>query len=150
MISSAISGEIGGLMTFGELILSVMLGMFILQNFKFGLMDSITKVKNGEMSQEEFVKGSIGKAIGAILLIVPGFFTDILGLLLQFSLFTVIFTKVFNFKPKTMASNDVNYSQSSYAYTNLNMHNNTNYNQTKGDEDVIDVEVIDDTKPINH
>jgi len=150
MISSKISGEIGGLMTFFELIFSVMVGMFILKNFKFGLMDSITKVKNGEMSQEDFVKGSIGKAIGAILLIVPGFFTDILGLLLQFSLFTVIFTKIFKFKPKVMPSGDANYSQSNYTYTNFNTVNSANYNQKKGDDDVIDVEVIDDPKSINH
>ncbi len=149
MISSAISSEIGGLMTFIEMILSVMVGMFILKNFKFGLTDSINKVKNGEMTQEEFVKGSIGKAIGAILLIVPGFFTDILGLLLQFSLFTVIFTKIFKFKSKAMPSNDANYSRSSYTYTNFNTANSENYNQKKGDDDVIDVEVIDDPKSIN-
>ncbi len=144
MISSAISGEIGGLMTFFELIFSVMVGMFILKNFKYGLMDSITKVKNGEMSQEEFVKGSIGKAIGAILLIVPGFFTDILGLILQFSMFTVIFTKIFKFKTMSNPSNNTQYSHTSYTYTNLNQ------NIKKGDDDVIDVEIIDDPKSINH
>jgi len=144
MISSTISAEIGGLMTFIEMILSVMLGIFILQNFKFGLMDSITKVKNGEMSQEEFIKGSIGKAIGAILLIVPGFFTDIIGLLLQFSMFTVIFTKIFKFKTMPKPSNNASYSQGNYTYTNFNSQN-----IKKGDDDVIDVEVIDDPKSIN-
>jgi 2-isopropylmalate synthase/UPF0716 protein FxsA len=143
MISSTISGEIGGLMTFFELIFSVMIGIFILQNFKFGLLDSINQVRNGEMSQEEFVKGSIGKAIGAMLLIVPGFFTDIVGLLLQFSMFTIVFTKIFKFKTMPKASNNQTYSQQHYTYTN--------FNQTKkGDDDVIDVEVIDDNKHIKH
>ena len=92
MISSTISSEIGGLMTFMELIFSAILGIFLLKNFKFGLMEKINSVKNGELTQEEFIKSSIGAAIGAMFLIVPGFFTDILGLLLQFSLFTIIFT----------------------------------------------------------
>jgi 2-isopropylmalate synthase/UPF0716 protein FxsA len=144
MVSSTISGQIGGLMTFFELIFSVMVGMFILQNFKFGLMDSINKVKNGEISQEEFIKGSIGKAIGAILLIVPGFFTDIIGLLLQFSIFTIIFSKLIKFKSKPNQANNANYS-----YTNVNM-NNFNQNIKQGDDDVIDVEVIDDNQFIKH
>ena len=138
MISSRISGEIGGLMTFVELIFSIMIGVFILQNFKHGLLDNVTKVKNGQMTQEEFVKGSMGKAIGAILLIMPGFFTDILGLFLQFSLFTIVLTKVFKFKSSAVSTNNRTYSQTHYTYVN----------KTKGDEDVIDVEVIDDNKSI--
>jgi 2-isopropylmalate synthase/UPF0716 protein FxsA len=125
-------------MTFLELIFSVMVGLFILQNFKFGLIASINQVRNGQMTQEEFIKGSIGKAIGAILLIIPGFFTDILGLCLQFSLFTILITKLVKFKPKSV-NNTYNYTQA-----NTNKQNNI-----KGDEDVIDVEVIDNNKPIN-
>jgi 2-isopropylmalate synthase/UPF0716 protein FxsA len=121
MVSSTIVGEIGGLLTFLELILSAIVGVFLLQNFKFGLLDKINSVRNGEMSQDEFIKSSVGAAIGAVLLIIPGFFTDILGLLLQFSLFTVIFSKIFKFK-------------------SIKPMNNTKF---KGDEDVIDVEVID-------
>ena len=122
--------------------------MELSQNSKskcFSLMEKIKAVQAGELTQEEFVKSSIGKAIGAILLIVPGFFTDIIGLLLQFGIMTAIFSKIFTFKPR--ASNNSNYSQSSYTYTEFN-----NYNQTKpkGDDDVIDVEVIDDNKSIKH
>jgi 2-isopropylmalate synthase/UPF0716 protein FxsA len=145
MISSAISGQIGGLLTFVEILLTVIIGITILRNFKFSLSEKINAVKNGEITQDEFVKSSIGKAIGAVLLIVPGFFTDIIGILLQFGLFTIIFSKIFKFKPKS--SNNSNYSQASYNYTEFN-----NYNQTKqkGDEDVIDVEIIDDNKSIKH
>ena len=137
MVSSAISSNIGGLMTFLELIFSVMVGLFILQNFKFGLIDSINQVRNGQMTQEEFIKGSIGRAIGAILLMVPGFFTDILGLCLQFSLFTILITKLIKFKPKAV-NNTHNYTQA-----NTNKQNNI-----KGDEDVIDVEIIDSNHTI--
>jgi len=134
MISSVISGEIGGLMTFIEIIISFMIGIFLLKNFKFSLMDKINDVKNGDLTQDEFIKSSVGAAIGAILLMIPGFFTDIFGLLLQFSLFTVLFSKIFKFKPKAMPSNNKQYLK-------------------KGDDDVIDVEVIeiiDDDKHIKH
>ena len=140
MVSSAISSNIGGLMTFLELIFSVMVGLFILQNFKFGLIDSINQVRNGQMTQEEFIKGSIGRAIGAIFLIVPGFFTDILGLCLQFSFFTILVTKLIKFKPKSTNNN-------THSYTQTNTYNYTQ-NNIKGDDDVIDVEVIDSSNTI--
>ncbi len=145
MISSTISGQIGGLLTFVEILLTVVIGTTILKNFKFSLSEKINAVKNGEITQDEFVKSSVGKAIGAILLIVPGFFTDIIGILLQFGLFTIIFSKIFKFKPR--ASNNSSYTQTTYSYTEFN-----NYNQPKqkGDEDVIDVEIIDDNKSIKH
>ncbi len=108
-------------------------------------MEKINAVKAGQITQEEFVKSSIGKAIGAILLIVPGFFTDIIGLFLQFGMFTILFSKIFTFKSK--ASNNTNYSQSNYTYTEFDNYNKT---KQKGDDDVIDVEIIDDNKSIKH
>lgn len=143
MISSTISGEIGGLLTFVEIILTVFIGTTILRTFKFSLMEKINAVKSGQITQDEFIKSSIGKAIGAVLLIVPGFFTDIIGVLLQFGILTMVFSKIFTFKPK--ASNNSSYSQTNYTYSEFN-----NYKQTKGDDDVIDVEVIDDNKSIKH
>ncbi len=137
MISSTISGEIGGLFTFFEIILTVLIGTTILRTFQFSLSEKIKAVKNGQITQDEFVKSSIGKAIGAVLLIVPGFFTDIIGILLQFGVFTMVFSKIFTFKQKAKSSNNAHYSH-------------TIYKQNKGDDDVIDVEVIDDNKPIEH
>ncbi len=146
MISSTIAGEIGGLLTFIEIILSILIGMSILRTFQFSLMDKINAVKNGEITQEEFIKSSVGKAIGAVLLIIPGFFTDILGILLQFSMFTMIFSKLFTFKPKVTTSN--NYTQTSYTYGQFN-DVEQKINKNKGDDDVIDVEVIDNNKHIS-
>lgn len=145
MISSSISGEIGGLFTFIEIIATVFLGMTILRTFQFSLMEKIAEVKNGSITQDEFIKSSIGKAIGAVLLIVPGFFTDILGLLLQFGLFTLVFSKIFTFK--SMGSNNANYSNTNYSYTQFN---NIEQTTQKGDDDVIDVEVIDTNEHIKH
>ena len=141
MISSSISSSIGGLMTFFELILSAIFGIMLLRTFQFSLLDKINLVKNGQITQDEFIKSSIGAAIGAMLLIVPGFFTDIIGLLLQFTSFTVIFTKIFTFKKQ----NSTNYNQNNFSYNSY-----TTTNRTKKDDDVIDVEIIDDNKSIKH
>ena len=147
MISSTIAGEIGGLLTFGEILLTIIIGTTLLRNFQFSLSEKINAVRNGEITQEDFVKSSIGKAIGAVLLIIPGFFTDILGILLQFGLFTIIFSKIFTFKPR--ASNNNHYTKTSYTYSQFN-EKSQKTNQNKGDEDVIDVEIIDDNKYIKH
>ncbi len=98
MISTEFSNLIGGLNTFLEIIISAFLGIVILKNFPFSLVDSIKEASMGEISQEEFIKTNVGKGIGALLLIVPGFFTDIIGIFLQFGFLTMIFTKIFSFK----------------------------------------------------
>jgi UPF0716 protein FxsA len=143
MVTSTIAGEIGGLATFIEIIISAIIGIFLLQNLKFSILEKVSTLRSGNITQEEFIKGSIGAAAGAILLIIPGFFTDILGILLQFSFFAVISSKFFKFKtkPKNSFSNQSHFSYTSYS-------NNTQH-KTKGDDDVIDVEIIDDNKSIN-
>ena len=78
MISSYIVGGIGGFSTFIEILFTAVVGVFILKNFKYSLTDSINKARTGQITQEEFVKTNVGKGLGALLLIVPGFFTDFL------------------------------------------------------------------------
>jgi len=141
MLSSTIAGSIGGLSTFFEILISAIVGIVILQNFKYSLVESISKARSGQITQEEFIKTNVGRAIGAILLIVPGFFTDIIGVLLQFGILTMMFSKIFSFKPTT------NYSQTNFEYNSSS--NNSQY--TKGSKDeIIDVEIIDDNKSIKH
>jgi 2-isopropylmalate synthase/UPF0716 protein FxsA len=129
MVSSTISASIGGLMTFVEIILTVLIGSTLLKNFNYSLKEKMYAVKSGQITQDEFVKSSMGKAIGAILLMVPGFFTDILGILLQFSFFTTVVGLIFKFKTPA---------------------NNSSYQTNKGEnDDVIDVEIIDNSKHID-
>lgn len=150
MVSSTIAGSIGGLSTFIEILLSAVIGVFILQNFKFSLQDSIQKARTGQITQEEFVKTNVAKAIGAILLIVPGFFTDILGVALQFGFLTMIFTKIFKFKKPNNNSYNNNF-RGNFEYHNNTSYKNTNYNSHKrSDDEIIDVEIIDDNKSIKH
>jgi len=148
MISSSISGNIGGLNSFFIIIFSAILGMTILKNFKYSLSDSIAKARSGQISQEEFIKTNVGRAIGAVLLIIPGFFSDIMGILLQVGFTATILSKFFTFT--TTNKKNGNFSANSYqANTKFNEvnFNNTNYKRNK-DEEIIDVEVIDDSSTI--
>lgn len=142
MISSSIAGSIGGLNTFLEIIVSAIIGITILKNFKYSLMENIQKARTGQITQEEFIKTNVGRAIGALFLIVPGFFTDAIGILLQFGLFVSLFSKVFSFKVDGKKSNQNSTYSSNFEY-NQSTFNNTNY---KGvNDDIIDVEIMDES-----
>lgn len=126
MISSFFITMLGGLFTFLEIILSALIGISLLKNFNSSLEENITKIRTGQMSQEEFIATNASKSVGALLLIVPGFFTDILGILLQFGILLGIFS--FLFKHKKDQFKNTTYHQSN----------------TKGNNDeIIDVEIIE-------
>lgn len=149
MISSTITSAIGGLNTFFEILLTAIIGMLILKNFKLSLVENIAKARTGQITQEEFIKVNAGKAIGAILLIVPGFFTDILGVLLQLSFFVGILGKVFSFKnPNHRTTYSTNFGGTTFEYDEQTYKNTNNSNYKRNTNEIIDVEVIDDTKPL--
>jgi UPF0716 family protein affecting phage T7 exclusion len=142
MISSSIAASLGGLTIFLEIVLSAIIGITILKNFKFSLMESIEKARSGQMTQQEFLRTNVSRAIGAIFLIIPGFFTDIIGLLMLVGFLPFIVSKIFTFKPPTTTNGyptDFDINQTNF--------NNTTYKGVKHDE-IIDVEIIDDSKPI--
>jgi len=147
MLSSSIASNIGGLNTFFEIVISAIIGIYLLKNFKFSLTQSIQEAREGQITQEEFIKTNVAKAIGAVLLIVPGFFTDFIGIALQFGLFTMFITKIFKFKkPNATNQGYSNPSGFQYTHTSQTNFNNSNYKGTK--DEIIDVEIIDDSKSI--
>jgi len=128
-ISVNISSYIGAFSTFLEIVSSAFLGVVLLANFRVTLMESMQALQKQDISMQEFQKLNAFTLLGAILLIVPGFFTDIIGIFLQFSFFATLFArKILHVKDKK---------------ENFDIHNTT---YIKGDEDeIIDVEVIDNT-----
>jgi len=123
MVSTNIASAIGGFATFGEIIISAMIGFSLIANFRYTFFESLTALNNRTISIEEFQKLNAFSLLGAILLILPGFFSDFLGLLLQFSFFATLFAR----KVLHVNKND--------KYENFN---------NKGvNDDVIDVEVIE-------
>ncbi|HIE35326.1 MAG TPA: FxsA family protein [Campylobacterales bacterium] len=117
-VSVEIASAIGPFWTFIEIILSAIVGVYLFINFQYRSNEYLMALARREISFEEFESLSLYTLLGAILLIIPGFFTDILGILLQFNAFAKFFAKKI-----------------------LNLKNRPPKN--KGDDDVIDVEIIE-------
>jgi UPF0716 protein FxsA len=128
MVSSFFITIWGGLFTFFEIILTAIIGITLLKNLNYSLEENIVKIRTGQISQEEFIATNASKGLGAILLIVPGFFTDILGVLFQFGILLGLFS--FLFKQKNF--------QNKYRHTEHKQ-------STKGEknDEIIDVEIIE-------
>ena len=131
LVSVQISSAIGGLATFFEIVLSAFIGISILVNFRKTLVENMTAVSYNCIDLEQFQRLNLFTLIGAILLIIPGFLTDIVGILLQFSAFTSMIVNRYNVK-----SGQCN---TSFEDENINI---------KRDSDVIDVEIIEHNAPL--
>ena len=103
---------------FMEILLSAFVGFSIFRNLQFSMAEGFQKVIRREVSEEEFMAMGLFKMIGAVMLIVPGVLTDIIGVLFLFEPFAkAVAKKVFPPRPTT-------------------------YNRY--DDDIIDVEVIEE------
>ena len=129
IISVNISSSIGGFSTFIEIIFSAGFGIFILLNFKESLRENLTAVSYNCIDLDQFQKLNLFTLFGAILLIVPGFLTDIIGTLMQFSVFTSMVVNRYN-----MRSSKCDIPKENQNYTNYIK-----------ESDVIDVEIISDS-----
>ena len=124
LLSVNISSAIGGVFTFIEIMLSAFIGLSILVNFRKTLVENMTAVSYSCIDLEQFQRLNLFTLFGAIFLIVPGFLTDIVGALLQFSAVSSMIVNRYNVKS-----------------------GNCNTNIKTKDSNVIDVEIID-AKPI--
>ena len=77
-----VGNEIGVLATLGLIILAIFVGVFLLRFQGFGLIQKIREeTEAGRTPKRELVHG-VMLFFAALLLIIPGFITDIIGLLL--------------------------------------------------------------------
>ncbi len=127
IVSVNIASAIGGLATFFEIIFTALLGIAILANFRNTFMENLMAVSYAHIDLEEFQRLNLFTLIGAILLILPGFLTDIIGILLQFSAFTSMLVNRYGVRSKK---------------ENYDEFEETFYYK-EGDDDVIDVEIIE-------
>lgn len=125
LISVNISSAIGAVATFIEIVLSALAGIVILLNFRTTLRENFTAVTYNFINIEQFQKLNLFTIIGAILLILPGFLTDIVGILLQFGSFTAMLVNRYSIKSQIHKRDQ-------------------KINTKRKDEDVIDVEIISD------
>jgi len=77
-----VGSRIGVLLTLALLLVAVLAGIFLLRAQGKGLLQRIIQeLESGRTPDREIVEGLM-MVVASILLIVPGFFSDILGLLL--------------------------------------------------------------------
>jgi len=131
LVSVNISSAIGGFATFIEILLSAFVGISLLVNFRTTLMQNMGALSINAIDVNEFQRLNLFTIIGAFLLIIPGFLTDIIGILMQFSVFTSMIVN--RYSVKSTKHNSYNTYDS---YENIQ---NTNIK----DSDVIDVEIIE-------
>ncbi|WP_300367716.1 FxsA family protein [Hydrogenimonas sp.] len=124
LVSVEISSAIGPFWTFVEVIVSAIAGLLLLTNFRYTFFENMRAMTEGEITPETFQNQNMAALIGALLLIVPGFLTDIIGILLQFGVFTNLLATKIARKQRKKSNIDTNPFQ-------------------EGDTDVIDVEIID-------
>jgi 2-isopropylmalate synthase/UPF0716 protein FxsA len=149
VVSVQFASALGGLMTFLEFIVSAIIGSTILKNLNLNVRDNLQKVQQGQISQGDFTKMHITALIGAILLIIPGFFTDIIGIILQFENFSLPFVRKF-IKPKNEANNsEFRATYTSYSSNNFSQDFSQKQNKTNQNEEIIDVEIIEQIEPDN-
>ncbi|NOQ31831.1 MAG: FxsA family protein [Helicobacteraceae bacterium] len=130
MVSTQIASAIGGFNTFLLILGSAFLGVSILLKFKDTLSENVKAVSQNAISMQEFQRLNLFTLFGAILLIIPGFLSDIIGLLMQFSVVTKMFVNRYGAKEQSE-----------------NIYNQT---QNKNEENVIDVEILDNSTSIKH
>jgi len=97
-------------------------GVILLQNSPHAIMGQMQSVQRGKLDLKKFQDASMSYFIGSILLIIPGVFSDFMGL------FALGYTLYLHFIAKITPEQ-------------TNFQNNQ---QNKGDDNVIDVEIIDE------
>lgn len=126
LITIELASQIGGLNTFFEIVGSALLGIFILMNFRHSLAENVYALRMQQIDMQGFSSRNLMGLFGAVLLILPGFLGDIIGLLMQFSLLSKFIVNRFTRK----------YHSQNHQYT---------YTPPRKDDHVIDAEIIDDT-----
>ena len=114
------TGEsIGFLWSVIWIILSFALGMMLLQKSSQTMMGNMQSMRQGKLDMRRFQNASMSYFVGAILLIIPGVFSDFLGVIALF------YTLYLQFIAKITPEQTTHFTK-------------------QGDDNVIDVEIIDE------
>ncbi|MBT8344589.1 MAG: FxsA family protein [Sulfurovum sp.] len=101
------------------IVLSFALGMILLQKSSQTMMGNMQSMRQGKLDMRRFQNASMFYFVGAILLIIPGVFSDFLGVLALF------YTVYLQFIAKITPERKTHFTK-------------------QGDDNVIDVEIIDE------
>jgi len=118
LLSVQVAELLGGLGVFIEIMASGFVGIMLLINVKTTMIESLKAMSNNCITMKEFQELNIFAILGAIFLILPGILSDIIGVLMQFSVVTALLV------------------------SRINKNNGQCPTQPQGEDNVIDVEII--------
>ena len=118
-ISLKVGESIGFLWSAIWIVVTMVIGIKLLHSSPLALMGNFSAMAQGKLSMKHFENAATFYLIGAVLLIIPGVLSDILGLIALFYTFYLQF--VAKMKPEQ-----------------------PNPYQNQGEDDVIDVEIIEE------
>ncbi|SFV57869.1 hypothetical protein MNB_SV-6-136 [hydrothermal vent metagenome] len=119
ILSLKVVESIGALWSVVWIIGTILLGSTLLKNSSYAIMGNLNAVSRGKINLQNFQNASMSYVLGSVLLIIPGILSDSFGVLaIGYTLYLQFIAKIAPEKP--------------------------NFNQ-KGDDDVIDVEIIDES-----
>jgi len=101
IVTVEVASEIGGLATFLEIVFSAFLGIAILMNFRHTLAENVYALRMRQIDVEGFSNRNLMGLFGAVLLILPGFLSDFIGIVMQFSVFSSLLINRFGRKYHT-------------------------------------------------
>ena len=126
--SLSVGSDIGFLWSVIWIVTTFIIGMGLLKNAHINLIKSMQSVQLGRLNAQSFHDASLSYFLGALLLLIPGVFSDFLGLMaLLYTIFLQLGGTIPFIKNKT---------------------NIKNSNQ-QGEMDVIDVEIIEHSTDCN-
>jgi len=103
------------------IVTTIVIGVLLLQHSPHAIMNHMQAVQKGKLNLKKFQDASMSYFIGTILLIMPGVLSDFMGIIaLGYTVYLQFIAKI---TPE---------------------QTNTNLYTYKGDNDVIDVEIIDE------
>ena len=122
-LSLSVGENIGFMWSALWIVTSMILGFRLLQSSSLSMMGNINAVKNGKLSMKNFQNAATSYLAAAVLLIIPGVLSDFLGLI------ALAYTFYLQFVAKITPE-----------------QTNNNFKK-QGDDNVIDVEIIDEHSP---
>jgi len=129
--SLAVGSSIGFLWSVLWIFATFIIGMGLIKNSAMSIQKSMGKLAGGKLDMKSFHDSATAYFLGAILLIIPGVFSDFLGLI---ALLYTFYIQLGGTIPSSKNRTDK---------TNIN-----NLNK-QGDDDVIDVEIIESSSHNN-
>jgi UPF0716 protein FxsA len=138
-----VSGSIGGLNTFLIVIVTAAFGAYFVRQQGFSLLQQIqTKLRAGEAPSTEMAEAAL-LLVAGVLLITPGFITDILGFLFTLPFSRAPIAEFLMRKIPIMQAGGAHFSQSSFNTRPTGRP----FNEGKTDDgDIIDGEFTDKTQ----